>query len=151
MPNREAEVEGIKDAKQGVDAWVSFAGEGPVEGLTAQSTVGSDGGHTLGAGDVAQGFDEIVWVIFFQCRVEVRDHCFIAVEDFCDVPRGVLFFGHGASLELFYHPLSTRDVLLLATLVAPREENDHGAIADSEVDAVSWAPVDTKLADRAPN
>ena len=49
----EAEVAGVEDAEEVVDAGVAVAGEGAVEGLASQAGVGSNGGHALGAGDVA--------------------------------------------------------------------------------------------------
>ena len=65
----EAEVEGVEDTEEGVDAWVAFAGEGAVEGLASKSGVVGDGGHALGAGDVAQGLHEVAGVIFFRAAL----------------------------------------------------------------------------------
>ena len=62
----EAEVEGVEDVEEGVYTGVVFAGEGAVEGLASWAGVG---GHALGAGDVDEGFNEVVGVIFFEGRV----------------------------------------------------------------------------------
>ena len=36
-------------------------------------------------------------VFLFQSRVQIGDHCFVAIEDLSDVPRHVFFFARGAT------------------------------------------------------
>lgn len=96
-PDGKVEIQCVEDSEECVNAWVTFAGERLVQGLASQSTIGGDGSHALGAGHVAQGFEKILWVFLLQSRVEIGDHCFVAIEDLSDVPRHVFFFARGAT------------------------------------------------------
>ena len=67
-PNSEPYAQGIQDFHHCVNSWIAFAGQRLVQAGAPQLSLQGDGRHSPGTGNIANGLDEELRVVFLQCN-----------------------------------------------------------------------------------